>query len=232
MESNEKIIAIKADIITIYNQVASIEVTDEASFLQGSELRNTIKKRKKRVDELRKEAIAPFKAEVDRYNNMFKIEEENLESLLKKVDTKLIHYADIQEKQAREAQRIQDAAYAETQRLAYVELEAKRKQAQESQDAKEKQRLEEEAKNIEIEQSMQISEKVQAPKVTVRSETGTMSIKKIWTFDIYDLGLLLKTHPEFFIPDTVKINEYVKTIKEEKTEDGLRIYQKTSLASR
>ena len=212
-DTNVKLVAIREDMKSIYAEVGSLIVTGQESFVTASDIRNKVRKRKTRVDELRKEAIAPFKEEVDRYNNLFRIELDNLDELLRKVDGKLIAFTEEEEKKAR----------AEQARLKEEreKLEAERKALQDQ--------------NPEMEVTIApapLPQIVEAPKTTIRSESGTMSVKKIWTYEITDISLLLKTHPEFFVPDSKLINDYVKIMKEEKEVDGLKIFQKTSLASR
>lgn len=225
-DTNVKLVAIREDMKGIYAEVGSLTVTDQDSFVIASDVRNKVRKRKKRVDELRKEAIAPFKEEVDRYNNLFRIELDNLDELLRKVDNKLIAFTEAEEKKAREEQ----ARLREEREKAEKEAEELRKQANQTTDVEVSQKLEEEANKKEL--ASQVVEVVEAPKTTIRSETGTLSVKKIWSYEITDVSLLLKTHPEFFVPDSKLINDFVKIVREEKEMDGLRIFQKTSLASR
>lgn len=205
-DTNVKLVAIREDMKSIYTEVGSLTITDHNSFTAASDVRNKVRKRKTRVDELRKEAIAPFKEEVDRYNNLFRIELDNLDELLNRVDGKLIAYTEEEERKAKEEQ-----------------ARISRERAKQEEEAKKNNTVVEQLSPIEV---------VEAPKTTIRSESGTMSVKKIWTYEILDTTLLMKTHPEFFVPDSKLINDFVKIIKEEKELDGLRIFQKTSLASR
>lgn len=225
-DTNVKLVAIREDMKGIYAEVGSLTVTDQDSFVIASDVRNKVRKRKTRVDELRKQAIAPFKEEVDRYNNLFRIELDNLDELLRKVDNKLIAFTEAEEKKAREEQ----ARLREEREKAEKEAEELRKQANQTTDVEASQKLEEEANKKEL--ASQVVEVVEAPKTTIRSETGTMSVKKIWSYEITDVSLLMKKHPEFFVPDSKLINDFVKIVREEKEMDGLRIFQKTSLASR
>ena len=205
-DTNVKLVAIREDMKSIYTEVGSLTITDHNSFTAASDVRNKVRKRKTRVDELRKEAIAPFKEEVDRYNNLFRIELDNLDELLNRVDGKLIAYTEEEERKAKEEQ-----------------ARISRERAKQEEEAKKNNTVVEQLSPIEV---------VEAPKTTIRSESGTMSVKKIWTYEILDTTLLMKTHPEFFVPDSKLINDFVKIVREEKEMDGLRIFQKTSLASR
>lgn len=205
-DTNVKLVAIREDMKSIYTEVGSLTITDHNSFTAASDVRNKVRKRKTRVDELRKEAIAPFKEEVDRYNNLFRIELDNLDELLNRVDRKLIAYTEEEERKAKEEQ-----------------ARISRERAKQEEEAKKNNTVVEQLSPIEV---------VEAPKTTIRSESGTMSVKKIWSYEITDVSLLMKMHPEFFVPDSKLINDFVKIIKEEKELDGLRIFQKTSLASR
>ena len=212
-DTNVKLVAIREDIKGIYAEVGSLTVTDQESFVTASDVRNKVRKRKTRVDELRKEAIAPFKEEVDRYNNLFRIELDNLDELLRKVDGKLISFTEEEERKAKEEQ--------EKRRKEQLLLEAARKALQDQ--------------NPEIELTIApapLPEIVEAPKTTIRSESGTMSVKKILKYEVYDKELLMKTHPDFFCEDPVKIREFIRVIKEEKNIDGIKIYYSTILSSR
>ena len=68
---------------------------------------------------------------------------------------------------------------------------------------------------------------VEAPKSTVRSMSGTVSLKKVWTFEIEDENAIPK---RFWSVDESKIK---KAMSEGARElPGIKIFQKTQVSSR
>ena len=78
---DEKISLIHQDSLQLKNEVAEFKVVDETSQRTAVEILAKIKKRLKRIDDLRTEFVKPLNDQVKKINNMFKMEAEPLAEL-------------------------------------------------------------------------------------------------------------------------------------------------------
>ena len=103
------------------------------------------------------------------------------------------------------------------------EEEDRRRKEEEDKRLAEAARLEQQGKKIEAESV--ISKPLHVPPAPVQKapKVSGLSFTKIWTYDIEDSSLIPR---EFMQPDTVKIGQYVKAMKESAKIPGVNIYQK------
>lgn len=228
---NEKLPIIKSDIEGIVKEVSVIIVNDEESRSAASEVMKKIRSREKRIDDLRKEIIKPYQDQVKTYNAAFNNELDKLVRARKLIEQKLEAYMQFLEKKAAEEQARIEAKKREAEEKARKEAEELKKQAAEAKNVEQKEFLEEQAekKVFEAQIAHMPAEQVQN---TIRTDTGTVTRKKVWDFQITDEQEFIKHFPELCSPDTTKIREYIQAQKEETEIHGLKVFQKAVYSSR
>lgn len=219
---------IQADVKSLATVVESLRVVDDESNTRAAELLGAVKERAKKIEELRTKLVKPLNDHVKTINNTFKVESAPLEEYETKIKAEMKNYFLFQKKKAEEE--------AEKQRKAFYEAEQAR--------IKERERLLEEQKNAPLEGQTELEELIEAASVptvqmevedterTVRAGSTTVSMKTVWKYEIVDMPTLMTAHPDFFVPDGKKIQEYIMNIREEKEVDGIKIFQDTVIASR
>ena len=219
-----KLEEISNDAKKLLAQMDNLQVTTQEEFETAAGLLSVISGRVKRIDEIRTSFVKPLNDHVKTINNSFKAQSEPLKKAHEKLKTLCANYV-------REQEKIRAAQAAE---LARQQEEAMKK-AEEA-----KKRLEEAATAEEIEAAEKViaesnatqTQVVEAVDTTVRTAAGTVGTRKVWTYKVYDVDALMKAHPEFFVADSVKINEYVKRNQVESRKDGLEIYQDIQMTNR
>lgn len=243
---------IESDVKTICSQFAGFKVTDAETNGVAAKTLGEIKARLKRIDELRKQFTQPLNDQVKKINNMFKLQSEPLEAVEASIKSAIKLYMDEEDRKARiEAERIRKEQEAKEKAERDARMEAERaereKQRLEAEAAKakdaekrallEKQaakaRAEAEAKKKEAEQALhdaQALAPVEAPQKSVRTESGLVTRKLVWTWKVTDEALLRKTHPEFFIVDVKALNKFVS--EGGRTIAGLEVYQESEISAK
>lgn len=249
MELPNIIEKISQDVATFINSHESFKVTDKATQDTCINGLSQIKARLKRIEELRKEFVGPLNEQVKKINNMFKAQSEPLENFEGILKGKLKIYLDEQDRLARiaaEAARKEQEAKEAAERAALAE--AARKQAEADRLAKEAEQAKgaEQKKLQELaEQAKQANEQAQqaasvavieaanetlivAPSKSVRTEDGMASRKLVWKFEVENLVLTMKAHPELFELNQKAVNQLIQS--GERSIAGLRIYQDSIIA--
>jgi colicin import membrane protein len=227
----EKMPLIKRDVEGILAEVAAVSVRNEEELTLAATLRNKIRMREKRIDEVRKELIRPYQDQVKAYNAAFQGEGDRLESARRIVDEKIEAYMHVQELRAMEEQRKAEEAKRAAEKEAAEKAEALRKQAAEAKSVEEKEHLEEKAKETVYEAQLQHLPAEQA-KSNVRTEAGTLTRKKVWTYEIYNPEEFVVKFPHLCMPDPKKVLEHVRNEQREFEGNGLKIFQATQFSSR
>lgn len=249
MELENKLSAIKADIQTVESKVRSIKVTDEATQKEAITFVSEIKARLKRIEDLRKFFTGDLNIQIKKINAMFKEQSEPLEKFEAYIKEQIKGYMDEQDRLAREeaekirkekeaAEMIERKAREEAERKA-AEEEKLRRQAEQAQNEEEKAKL-----NAMAEQAKQEAEKavkeadviklfseeqkpVEAPQKSVRSEGGLATRAIVWKWEVEDLGIVMRSHPELVQIDEKAVNKLVQSGT--RAIAGIRIYQESSI---
>lgn len=247
-EIQENLAAVEKALVPFIAQLTTFTVVDEASKMNAAEFLGEIKKRYKAVDDRRKQRVEPLNAEVKEINNSYKVWLEKLEKVGRLINDGLVRYVDEQDRRARiEAERIrkeQEAKErAEAERIAALKAEEERlrKEAEAAKTAEEKQRLQWEADNKQdeavkaendAEEALAVAEVpvVQEPEKTVRTHAGVFSVKKVWNWEVEDMNILRKAHPELFVLDEKAVNKLMRDGEREIA--GIRFFQVSQGATR
>jgi len=73
-------------------------------------------------------------------------------------------------------------------------------------------------------------EPVEAPKASVRTDSGMATMRKTWDFEIENRAKLMKMRPELFLVDPTAIRRLINA--GERKIPGLKIFEKSSIAVR
>ena len=219
----QKMEAIKASVSEFTGKAKSLVVTNDAQEVEAIEALGAGKKRIKRVEELRKFFTAPLNAQLKSINAMFKCQSEPLKEVEKILKAKLIAYGD--EKEARlikerEEQAKKDAAALKKEQEAAAELAAEEAKSRKPSDPIP---VVEPPKPVEV-------EPIEAPEQTVRTDSGSATRKKVWTWKVKDEKRLREVRPDLFVLDEKAVNQLVRDGVREV--EGLDIYQDTQLSIR
>lgn len=223
---------IEADAKTVIAQVSQIQVNSEETLAEAAEWNGRMKSRVKRIEEIRKEWTGPLNEQVKKLNRIFKAQMEPLIAAMNELQKKCIEYQEEKERKAREEAERQRKIQEEEERKKREEAERLRKEAEKA-DAEEKARLEAEAKKKEeeAEKALDVAP-VEAPKQNVTTESGKMSFKKIWKYEIVDRQAAMKAFPHMFVEDSKQFNGLAQETREEVVLNGVKIYQETITSQR
>ena len=237
-----KISIIKEDVTKFSKSVETFVVSDAETQTKAIDFLSQIKVRLKRIEALRKEFTVPLNDQVKKINNMFKAQSEPLAELEVKVNSTLKTYMDEEARKAQiEADRLykikKDKEDAEAKKIqdAQDEADRLREEADKTKDAKEKARLEKEAKEADAKQEEATEaleqtelQTVEAPKKSVRTESGMATRKMVWKWKVVDYIKLRKAHPELFLLDEKAMNKMVS--EGERDIPGVDVFQESQLA--
>jgi len=190
----------------VLNVAQSIEIVDDNSLKQATDLVSWIAKVKKSIEEKRQFFVKPLNDQVKRINDMFKNYIKPLEQADTTVRGKILSYRQEQERKRRE----------EEERL--------RKLAEEEQKRLEKQAAK---KGIEAPPPQIVVPTIQAAPKTIKSDLGATQVRTVWDFEIEDET---KIPREFLQPNITAIRAAVKAGV--RNIPGVRIFQKEELAVR
>lgn len=207
----EKLKVIHLDIENFTKEVDSdIVISTDQDNERVAEYLGQIKKRRNRIEDLRKKFVQPLNDQVKFINNTFKKEISPLDELEEALKSSMVTYY-LQKLKTHEEAISQD-------------LDAIQKQIDNADS-------EEEKKKLTIERNMMIMD-APLPDATTRSGSTTVSAQRRWTYKVYDKEELVKKHPELFVLDTKKAREYAQNVRQEIQEDGIAIFQDITLAVR
>lgn len=207
----EKLKVIHLDIEGFAKEIDDgITISSEEENEKVAEYLGQIKKRRNRIEELRKEFVQPLNDQVKFINNKFKKEISPLDTLEKSLKNSMASYY-IKKLEMHEKTISQD-------------LEAIHKEIQDADTDEKKMELTIKRDNMIMESSF--------PDSTTRAGSTTVSVQRRWTYKVYDKEALIKAHPELFELDSKKAREFAQNVREERSEDGISIYQDVTLSVR
>lgn len=168
-------------------------------------------------------------------------------ALGKKIDALAAEFSKPLESEKTRLSLLIGAFQAEEERKAREEAERIRREEVERIKAaeEEKRKAEEAARSLSFDEAFDAQEKIEksksviheanelivnAPKSAPKIE-GARIVKYV-KFEVTDAAALIKTHPELFSPDSVKIGAFVKLIKPEEAPAGLRVWIEAKAAAR
>lgn len=232
----EKVEVIEKDLVKIVSEGKTLKIIDQPSYQAAATYLVEVKKRQKRLEEMRTEITKPLNEALKATNNRFKVFTEPLTQVEAIVKDGMASYAAEEEEKAK-------LKFEEEVRLAKEEAAAEMAEARKKQE--EADRLAREAKNkkergeaekfaTEAKKAREEAEKTEAlpiqvekPETSVRTAAGLIHTKKVWVFQITDPTLI----PERFkVVDEKAIR---KAIGEGEREiAGVRIFQETQMAGR
>lgn len=205
-----------SDAMTIAREV---EVVDDASLSKANEFNEQIKKAIKRVDVRRREFTDHLNIVLKNTNAVFKPVIEYGESVSELVRTKMRDY--MLEKEARLK------AEQEAQRKIEMErLEARQKEMEALAVKHDSDTLINEAVKIEAKIEQMELKPIEVKNI-VRSEAGSITLRKTWTYEVINQDLVPR---DFMSPDDKKIMFVIKNGCKEIA--GLRIFEEASTSSR
>lgn len=226
---------IEKDLAVIIKESKSISITNEEENRNAAEFLVKIKSRKKRLEELRTSITKPINDALKATNNRFKMFTEPLDEAEHQVKWAIGAYADQKERIAQEIAAAEEKKrQAEAERLA-KEVEFQRQEAERAmamaKTQEEAHRAEEMVKEVfakeaEAEAALAPIE-APAPQTFVRTESGMVHTKKVWTFDIINE---LEVPRQYLIVDVTAIRRAISG--GEREIKGVKIYQETQVATR
>lgn len=201
--------ALEQDIEKHKDLVKSIVITDEETAKGASELLSIIKRKGKRLKEMRLEYTKPLRDQVSEANNFFKVYEEGFEDMEKSLKSVVGEWLREVERKARE-----DQAKREQEELKRIE-EAK-------------------ASGDNTDESTEITPVSEAPKGNIRTGSGLVSTQKRWTFEIVDPS---KVPDKYKVVDSVSIRNAIRLAHKDDDKinleiPGIKIYQDINVSVR
>lgn len=168
-------------------------------------------------------------------------------ALGKKIDALAAEFSKPLESEKTRLSLLIGAFQAEEERKAREEAERIRREEVERIKAaeEEKRKAEEAARSLSFDEAFDAQEKIEKSKSVIREASELIvnapksapkiegaRIVKYVKFEVTDAAALIKTHPELFSPDSVKIGAFVKLINPEEAPEGLRVWIETKAAAR
>ena len=216
-ELNQKIEAIKKDVEVFASQFEGFKVVDAESQEKGSIATLEVRKRVKRIEELRTFFVKPLNDQVKNINDLFKAETEPLKALGAKIDAELKTFF--------------------LQEEARKEKELQEKLAQQRADEEAARKIKEEAEKagvvVEVptpQTIVEVHNSVEPVATTTKTASGSLSYKKVWTWKLEDEAKLRAARPDLFVLDEKKVNALVRDGVREL--EGVTIYQDVQTSGR
>lgn len=245
-------------------QAVTAEVADLAAYAQtyvvrtaeeyaaGADDLKRVKAAQKRLEETRTSMTGPINASLKRINDFFRAPADRLSTIERVIKSKLVAFADEQDRIRREEQRKADeAARRERERIEAQAREAERKAQEKA--AAERRAAEEAAAAGRAEEAAKLNARAAATEAKAvekieqlaeRAATVVAAVidreppkvsgiasREVWKFEITDPS---KINPAFLIPDETKIRKQVQALKGDAAAligPGVRVWSERALAS-
>lgn len=252
IETLPEVRAAVAEIGDLEVYAANYAVRTAEEYSAGGEDLKRVKAAQKKLEETRTSITGPLNASLKRVNDFFRAPADRLTGIERIIKSKMVAFADEQERIRREEQRkAEEAARRERERIEAQAREAERK-AQEkaaaerraAEEAAAAGRAEEaaklnakaaatEAKAAEkVEQLAERSAAVVAPVIQREApKVAGVASREVWRFEITDPS---KINAAFLMPDEQKIRKQVAALKGDAASligPGVRIWSERSIAS-
>jgi len=199
IEQDERVQELSQGSIELLQRAQSIEIVDDESDFAAVEFLAQVKTARKRWDELRHWFTDPLETQKKRIIAKFKAGDDPLAATEKIVGQKHLTWTIAQ----------REAARKEQERLRKL---AEAKQARQAAKAEEK--------GLDAPPVVIPMPTVQAPPKTVRTESGSVTIRTTWKHEVLDMAAL---PDEYKMPDAVKLGKVVRAGVREIP--GVRIYE-------
>lgn len=209
---------LQSQLLSVEKSIADVSsfnpvIENDNDLTQASDMLVRVSRVRKDTEKKRKEFTQPLMDYKRKVDNEFKMKSEPLEGIESKIKEAIVVYHDKKEEEAR------------------VEQVRIRKEEEQKQREVEEARQKALKENPEVElpppAPVTVITPVEAPKTTVRSSEGTVSMRKVWAFEIIDPNLVPKRC--WSIDETI----IRKEISEGQREiPGIKIFQKTQVSSR
>lgn len=198
--------AIQSDVSAFVEQAKTIAITTPDTMATASQYLTGIKKRFKRIDEIRKEITSPLKDQVKKIDAMFNEQLEPLELVEGIIKKEMVRYQ------------------TEQEQIAQAEIAKQRKAAEEEQ-----KKAQDEAKKKGMEAPVFVPKPimVEQPANNVKTAGGATNFRKVWTFEITNPELIPR---EFLIPNEKLIRSSIVAAQGNIQIAGVRAFQETSVA--
>lgn len=217
-EAEQKLAEVGSAIKTIITKANAVKITNDEELNFAAEFLGDLKGEIKSVEETRKTFVKPFQNATKRLNDAFKIRLEPLQKVEIQLKGKVKAYTDEQARKADEKARLAKEEQAQREKDAAEKIKA----AEKAGDEEALKEAQEEKASIENEVVA-----VEATKTSVRTESGLVSQRKVWKFEVVDEE---KIPREFLTIDEKKINQAIRDGAREIA--GIKIFQDTQISVR
>ncbi len=202
MELQSKIAEIKDSNASFIRMIGVIDVVDDGTQREAVEILTVIKKRKDRLEDLRKFFTKPLNDQVKEINNMFKMESVPLAEAERTIKFAVNQYMT----------KVETDARAKAEKLRIAEEARLKKEAAKA------------AKTgVKPKAQPAPPPPVEVPEQKIQAEGGKIVRKKVWKFEVEDMPRFKKNNPDLTLPDEKQINKLIQQgVRDIK---GLRIYE-------
>lgn len=208
---------------SLFSEIKSLEIKDEASLAIGADYLKKLKETAKAIDEREKEFTKPLNDTLKKIRDVFRPQKDaidNMKSILER-DKILPYQRELERRKREEAEREREK---EAERLR-LEREAELAKALEEKSITKKDaKIEEKIIEKEVKAVEQKEIKIDN---SVKTSSGSMNIRKSWTFEIIDAS---QVDREYCEPSKALIDQAIKNGAREIK--GLRIFEKETVVSR
>jgi hypothetical protein len=228
-------IAIKADIAQMIADARALDIVDEVSYGKASDITKILKAKKAWLDEDRKPLTKPLDDAKAAIMARYKPQIEEIDILLKQLDTKSAQYA-----RAVEAKRRAEEARRRAEELAL--LEAQKKDMLETAVEMGDENLVAAAEEIEAQETFVKAQPVEIVKAKAAGTMSSMQMKDNWRFEVVNESLVpaeLKSTDKDKVKDRIKsaveknpLLKGTETFTGADAIPGVRIYNEPSSVSR
>ncbi len=190
-----KIEEISKDVTVIKKEFESISIETQEDFIKATEFVSKVKGRLSRIEDLRKFFVAPLKLHIKDIDSKFKPQSKFLESIIDDIKSKISTYHLKKEEEAR------------------IEEKRLEKLREKRDERREKSGLEQIATPVAT---------VKRPESSAKTESGTVTTRKVWKFRVVDINKVPRSFLRCSIVHATvqqKIDAGIREIK------GLEIYE-------
>jgi len=227
----EKLPLIKKDVEGIIATATAIDVRSKEALDEAANMRMQIRKRETRIDAVRKELIAPYQDQVKTYNAAFKAESDKLAQARAILESKMEAFMKVEELRALEAQRQIDEKRKADEKEAQEKAEALRKEAEQAATPEKAEELHAQAQEA-VYAAQLTNVPAEQAQATLRTESGTLSRKKVLAYEVYDQETFVRARPDLCMPDPKKVREWMMEQKQEYDGEGIRVFQQAQFSGR
>ena len=208
---------------SLFVKIKELKITDDKTFSLASDYLKTLKETAKAIEEREKEFTKPLNDTLKKIRDVFRPQKEAIDKMKEVLEKeKILPYQRELEKARREE--AEKKRQIEIDRLKKEKEEELRKALEEKTMTKKEIKAEEKSMKEEIKSLEQEEIKVNTG---VKTLSGSMNIRKTWTFEIIDSEKVPRTYCE---PSKSVIDDAIKTGVRDIA--GLRIFEKETIVSR